>query len=184
MKFCPECGNKRIIDNSKYCSECGYNFIHNNNLFEVIEENTYEGKITTFWDGIEFPLENIPLFHRICKGLKVENNKHLKKYIIHEYPGVFNLNFNRDSRDITLSKNVLEQFTTRKDFLEFLYRYIIENVNDDGTIKTWEAGPDSDTNPIKKKNSNKNDILDLIETAIDLTSPRATAKRIVKNLRE
>ncbi|WP_028400565.1 hypothetical protein [Ectobacillus panaciterrae] len=134
--------------------------------------------------GLDYPLEELPAFHQICKELRLRSHiDDINLSLILPIIPIIGSNFIRPSEHVVkgdaLRKLVLKDETTINKFKEFLLSYVKNNVNNDGTIKTWESGyaiPDS--------NKNKNEILDVIETAIDLSSPRATAKRVIKMLRD
>lgn len=180
MKFCPECGTKRLSETSKYCSECGYNF------FNVLKESLPKKKIKTYLKGLDYPLEEIPVFHKICEELKLRTN--IDEIDFHRiFHSIALITIATASSlwgppkhvvmDNTLRGLVLKDETSLNQFKEFLLSYVEDNVNKDGTIKTWESGYVS-------PNINKNEVLDIIETVIDITSPRAAAKKVIKILRD
>lgn len=175
IKFCPECGTKRLTETSKFCSECGFEFSG------LMGPTLTRSKIHTYLKGLDYPLEEIPAFHHICKELKLRKSFediNLKRILPLELPGLMK------QPDYVIKRNKLREIIfkdmyTIANFKEFMLTYIGENVNVDGTIKTWESGLE-----VKQSTISKSEILKVVETAIDLTSPRGVAKRIIKMLKD
>jgi zinc-ribbon domain len=187
MKFCPDCGTKRI-DNAKFCHECGYKF----SISSQENSNKQESKLqiqtetlTTKEKYINFRgLAGYTELMSICKNLQkldfssvrvvfegqIKRGTQLGK-VAEAIKRHFNYNY------FDIAKFVLSE-------MENLYGHTYD---DNGYFKNSNIGVQHHnylSTTSKKQNKSSDSFLDAVELILDFSSPTSAIKRLIKEIKK